>query len=331
MTILRLTRREFVAVLGCAAAWPMVARGQISGKRPLVAFLSIQAGATTAAPFISAFSQAMEDLGWVEGGNYDTVHRYSGGDTALMPMLAEQLVLLEPSVIVSSSVPVVALKRATTTIPIVGATLKDPIGLGLATSYVRPGGNVTGILLLVDELQAKQFELATEMVPGIRTIGTLQGADANAVPEQRDSEAVATARLKIETRPLVVNRPEELEKAFETFSRENVQAVVIFSDALLFVHRQRLAELARLRKLPTIFSSRENVDAGGLISYGVDIRNNYRLAAALVDKILRGAKPSDLPIEVPTKLEMIINLKTAKAIDLAIPPNLLARADEVIE
>jgi putative ABC transport system substrate-binding protein len=320
----------FIALLGSAAAWPVAAGGQPQRKRPLVAVL-VLSPATLETRYFKRFTQSMRDLGWSGGQNYDTAYRFTDGDTALTPSLIDELVRLDPAVIVAgSSTSAVAVRRATTTIPIVGVTLADPVGLGLATSFARPGQNVTGTLMLADDLRLKEFELAFEVVPGVRRIGTLSGPSSLSA-SQRQDEAIAAARLDIAPLPFSVTGAEELETAFTTFANESVSVVVVYLNSLLFLYRQRIAELALIQKLPTVFGFREHVEAGGLISYGIRLQDLYGRAATLVDKILRGAKPGDLPMEFPTRLETVINLKTAKAIGLTIPPALLARADELIE
>jgi len=325
-------RREFIAGLGGAAAWPLLARAQARGKRPVVAFL-IVGPAPNSTPHVAAFTQGMVDLGWVERRDYEVIYRFSASDVARMPLLAEELVRLEPRIVVTSSTAeTLAMARATATIPVVGTVINDPIGLGLAASYSKPGGNVTGILITVDDLPTKLFDLALEVVPGCRSIGTLVSTASPAnVRFQRDNEATAAAQLKIARIPVAVNGPEELDIAFETFAHEKVQAVVVYTDPLLFAHRRRVADLALMRKLPTICGHRSNVEDGGLISYAVNVVDSFYRAAAFVDRILKGEKPGDLPIEFPTKLELVINLKTAMALGLTVPPILLARADEVIE
>ena len=325
-------RRDFIAALGGTAAWPVVARAEEAHKHPLVALLMGATSAESAAPYLSAFTQAMQELGWAEGRNYEAVYRYSRGDLALVPALTEELVRLEPAVILVSNGPAaVIVRRATSTIPIVVPTMSDPIRMGLAASYARPEGNVTGVLILVDGMQAKQFELAVELLPGARKIGTLTGTSVSMMRLQHEIEDTSARQLGVISVPVVVADPKEFESAFETFVRANVQVVVVYPDQMLFNQRKRLIELALARRLPTVFTVPEQVEDGGLISYGISLRGNFGRAAAFVDKILKGAKPADLPIEFPTKLDMAINLKTAKALGLTVPPSLLARADEVIE
>ena len=248
-------RRTFIAGLAGAAAWPVVAHAQVRGKRPLVAFL-MTGPAPSAAPYLAAFTQGMVDLGWVEGRDYVVIYRFSASDVARMPLLADELVRLEPgAVVTSSNAETIAIERATRTVPIVGTTIADPIRLCIAASYSRPGGNTTGIMITVDDLPTKLLELALEVVPDCRNIGTLASTAGQSMHFQRGNEATAAARLTIAPVPIAVNGPEELETAFETFAREKVQAVVVYIDPLLFVHRRRIFELAMMRKLPTICGS----------------------------------------------------------------------------
>jgi len=327
-------RRTFIATLGSAAAWPMVAGAQQpSGRRPLIAMLLMSVDAAAASPYMTAFSEGMQKLGWIETRDYDTVYRYSGGDATLIRSMSGDLVHLGPSVIVTGSTSAArALKAETSIIPIVCSTLVDPVELGLAAGLARPGGNVTGALYQVEDLLAKQVQLTLEVIPGIDKIGTLASSvGVSSRPFQRDVEPKIAARLKIATIPISVEKPKDLESAFDAFARHKVQAVLAYVDPLLFVYRNQLAELALKRQLPLIAGQREFVEAGGLFSYGINLVDNFRRTAAFADKILKGTKPGDIPIEFPTKLEMVINLKAAKALGLTVPPTLLARADEVIE
>jgi putative ABC transport system substrate-binding protein len=288
---------------------------------------------TAASPYITAFSEGVQELGWIETRDYDTVYRYSGGDATLIRAMSEDLAHLGPSVIVTGSTSAArALKAETSIIPIVCSFLVDPVDIGLAASVARPGGNVTGTLYQVEDLQANQVELILEVIPGIAKVGTLASSSGvSSQPFQRDVEPNIAARLKITTVPVSVAKPKDLETAFDTFARDNVQAVLAYVDPLLFACRVQLADLALKRSVPLMAGQRELVDAGGLFSYGVNGVDNFRRTAAFADKILKGTQPGDIPIEFPTKLEMVINLKTAKALGLTIPPTLLARADEVIE
>jgi putative ABC transport system substrate-binding protein len=247
-------------------------------------------------------------------------------------LLAEELVRLKPDVLVSGTMAgVIAFKTLTNTIPIVSPVLIDPVGFGLAASHAQPGGSVTGVLLTVEDLPSKQLALAVEMIPSARKIGLLvnPGNPTHAV-QRRNVEIAATA-LGIELVTLEVRVPEDLHAAFENLARERIMMVLVFADTMFLNERKRIALLAVAARLPTMFGLRQNVEDGGLMSYGIEIRESWRRTAAFVGKILRGAKPGDLPMEFPTKLELVINVTAAKVLGLTIPPMLLARADEVIE
>jgi putative ABC transport system substrate-binding protein len=289
--------------------------------------------AAAASPYTTAFAEGMRELGWIETRDYETVYRYSGGDGALIRSMSRDLVRLGPSVIVTgSTLGARALNTETTIIPIVCSTLVDPVELGLAASLAQPRGNVTGTLYQVDDLQAKQLELTLEVIPGVEKVGTLSSSVGVASgPFQRDVEPTIAAHLRIATIPISIQRQEDLDAAFDAFTRNKVQAVVVYTDPLLAANRAQVASLALRHKLPLLAGYRDFVDAGGLFSYGINLVDNFRRTAAFADKILKGVKPGDLPIEFPTKLETVVNLKTAKVIGLKIPPSLLARADEVIE
>jgi len=226
---------------------------------------------------------------------------------------------------------VVAARDATKTIPIVGAVLDDPVGLGLIKSDARPGGNVTGLLMSVPGLPAKQLELARDLIPSAAKIGLLVNPSNIIDLIQRQEMETAGAALAVTLIPVETRTPEEIDPVFPALARERVDVVIVLRDPLFFTQRRTIAAAALAARLPTIYAWRESVDDGGLISYGVNISESFRRAADYVVKILKGAKPGDLPVEFPTKLELVINLPTAKALGLAIPPTLLARADEVIE
>jgi len=325
-------RREFITLLsGAAVAWPLAALGQVASRRPLVAYL-VGGSKTAADRYFGGFSQGMRELGYVVNRDYAFDGRYADGDLARVPSLVEELIRLNPDVIVSGTmVGVMAAKKLTDTIPIVSPTLVDPVGFGWAASHARPGGNVTGVLLTVEDLPSKQLALAIEMVPGARKVGVLLNINnPNNPPQRRNMEAAARA-LGVALLPLEVSLPDDLYGAFQTLARENAKAVFVVTDAMLIGERKRIALFALAVRLPTICAAREHVEDGGLMSYGVDQRESWRRTATFVDKILKGAKPGDLPIEFPTKLQLVINLIVAKALGLTVPPTLLARADEVIE
>jgi putative tryptophan/tyrosine transport system substrate-binding protein len=323
-------RRAFISLLGGAAAWPFAGFAQ-TPPRPVVACLIGGSKAGTERFFVG-FLQGMRELGYMEGHNWVFESRYADGDQARAPLLAEELVRLKPDVLVSGTMAgVIAFKTLTNTIPIVSPVLIDPVGFGLAASHAQPGGSVTGVLLTVEDLPSKQLALAVEMIPSARKIGLLvnPGNPTHAV-QRRNVEVAATA-LGIELVTLEVRVPEDLHAAFENLARESIMMVLVLADTMFLNERKRIALLAVAARLPTMFGLRQNVEDGGLMSYGIEIRENWRRTAAFVGKILRGARPGDLPMEFPTKLELVINVTAAKVLGLTIPPMLLARADEVIE
>jgi putative ABC transport system substrate-binding protein len=257
---------------------------------------------------------------------------YADGFLDRLPRLAEELVQLKPKIIVSAPLPAnVALHRVTSTIPIVMASGADPVGFGLVKSLSHPGGNITGLTNFAEELASKQLDLIRALLPGLLRVGVIVNVtNPLHVPEwQQTQEAAANASVSLVRFDYHV--PEDLERAFTQFNSEKVEALLIPPDATFVSYRERITELAARSRLPTIYFTRLYTEVGGLLSYGPDPSENYRRAAGYVDKILKGAKPADLPIERPTKIEFVINLKAAKALGLAIPPSLLARADEVIE
>jgi putative tryptophan/tyrosine transport system substrate-binding protein len=325
-------RRDFLALLGGAAvASPLRAVAQVSPKRPVVAWLSL--GERTASwSLVQSFLQGMRDFGYTEGRNFDFVARFADGYIERLPLLAQELVQLRPSVILApASGPAVAAKAATATIPIVCPALADAVHLGLVASVARPGGNVTGITPYVEGLPAKQMELAREVVPGAARVGVLANlSDPKAPPQLQELEA-AGRELGVKVVAADANVPDALERAFRTLAEERIDVMVVLQTSMLWSERRRIAALAATARLPAVYGYREHVDDGGLISYGVDLRACFRRGAYYVHKILNGVAPGDLPIEFPTNLELVINLKTANALGLAVSPTLIARADEVIE
>ena len=324
-------RRAFITVLGGAAfAWLDPAVAEPAARRALIAIL-VSGSSESWSANVNAFQQRLRELGYLEG-QIDSVYRYADGDQGRMPALAVELVSLKPDVIVTTSTAAaLAAKRATTTIPIVSAILTDPVGLGLATSDARPGGNVTGIRFTLDGLTGKQFELARQVSPGITKVGLLVNpTDPSNPPQRRDAESGARA-LGLGFAPVDADTPDKLDTAFQALARERVDWVAVLADAMFYSQRIRIAALAMSFRLPTIFPISEHVEAGGLISYGIDMPANHRRVADYVDKILKGASAGDLPLEFPTKLKLVINLKTAKILGLTIPPTLLAIADEVAD
>jgi putative ABC transport system substrate-binding protein len=323
-------RREFIALLGGAAALPLAARAQQQSVA-LIGFLSGGAAATLKRE-IDAFRDGLRNLDHIEGRDVRLEYRFAGGDLEKLPVLAAELVRLNPNVIVSSPVPAnLAIAKAMSTIPIVTASGADPVGFGLVKSLSHPGGNVTGLTNFAEELASKQIDLMRELLPGLAHLAALVNvANPLHVPQWRETRA-AGRQAAIALLPFELRSADQLEEAFAKFSREGADALLVPPDVTFTTHRRRIANLAVGARLPTIFFTRQSTEDGGLMSYGPNPVENYRRAAIYVDKILKGAKPGDLPVERPTKIELVINLKTAKALGLEIPPSLLARADEVIE
>jgi ABC-type uncharacterized transport system substrate-binding protein len=324
-------RREFITLVGGAAVFgPLPAWAQQS-LRPLIAILE-GASAASMAERYDAFRAELRLLGYVEGRNCSFEYRYADGFLDRLPALAAELVRLNPSVIVSAPLPAnLAVRKATSTIPIVMANGADPVAFGLVQSLSHPGGNVTGLTNFAEELASKQLDIIRALLPHVTRVGALVNVENPLhVPQWRETQAaVATAALALVRFDYRV--PADLERAFDQFAREKVEALLVPPDVTFVAYRVRIAELAAKAQLPAIYFSRSSVQAGGLLSYGPNLTENYRRAAVFVDKILKGAKPADLPVERPTKIELVINLKTAKALGLDVPPTLLARADEVIE
>jgi putative tryptophan/tyrosine transport system substrate-binding protein len=282
--------------------------------------------------YLGQFLSGMRELGYVEGQDFEMLERFAESDADRMPQLALELVQLKPDVILAaSSTQAVALKKATDTIPIVVGAVVDPIEQGLIKSYARPGENVTGIMPYVAGLPAKQLELARELVPGATRIGLLDDVtDLKAIPEGREIKA-AGEKLEINIIPAEVRTAADIGRAYETFSTGRAEIVVVEHSAMLLNASSVIAEAAAAKKLPTLYGYHEHVEAGGLVSYGVNLDWCFHRAAYYVDRILKGTKPADLPVEFPTTLELWINQKTAKALGLKIPPTLLVRADKIIE
>jgi putative ABC transport system substrate-binding protein len=324
-------RRTFIAALGGAAAWPVVARGQQPRKVYRIGLLEMASMSLNAAN-LDAFRQGLRERGYVEGQNFVIEYRSADGHAERFPDLAAELVRLQVDLIVTRGTPAAqAAKKITETIPIVMASSGDPLDSGLVTSLARPGGNVTGLSALTQHVQAKRLALFKEMVPGITRIAALTNMSNPVLPAEWHDTGMAARALGVQTLLIDVERPEDIARAFDTAIKERADAAVVSMDAVTQFNRESIVELAAKYRLPALYSSRDFVDAGGLISYGANFPDQYRRAATYVDKILKGAKPGDLPVEQPTKFELVINLQTARALGLTVPPSLLARADEVIE
>jgi putative ABC transport system substrate-binding protein len=324
-------RREFITLLGSAAAWPMKALAQSQTSRRLIAYLGGQSEIATT-NLTAAFLQGLRELGHADGRDIELVYRFADGYNERLPALAEELVRLKPAIILATSVVcAVAAKKATATIPIVTPALADAVHLGLVASDNRPGGNVTGITPYVDGLPAKQLELAREIVPGAGRVGILSNLnDPKAPPQQQELEdAGRTLGIKVVVRD--VRTPADVESAITGLASEQVEVVIVLQTNTLISERRQIAMSMAVNRLPAVYGYREHVDDGGLISYGVDLTWCWHRAATFVHKIMNGTAAGDLPVEFPTQLVLAINLKTAKALGLAVPPTLLARADQVIE
>ena len=274
----------------------------------------------------------MRELGFVEGRDYIFEQRYADGDPTRLPLLAEELVRLKVDVIITSNnQATLAARNVTTTIPIVSTSMTDPIGFGFVVSEARPATNVTGLLVRVEGQAGKQLEVARDLLPAMKRIGLLinPGNPSNAV-QRKEIEAIA-GKLGMSLVSAEVHTRDAVGPAFQTFAREGADIVIVLTDAVFLVLRRQIATFALTTRLPTVYGWREHVEDGGLISYGSDLRECFRRAATYVNKILKGERPADLPVELPAKLELVINLATAKALGLDVPSTLLARADEVIE
>ena len=279
-----------------------------------------------------AFVQGLRELGYVEGQNLTIEERSSEGRYERLPALAEELVRLKVDVIVvPAGQNARAAQQATRTIPIVAASLGDPVGTGFATSFARPGGNLTGLSFAGPELAGKQIELLREMLPRLSLVAVLANPTNGLHSRWVKEASAATRSLRLRLQPLEARRPDEFDHAFATLTSQRAGALLVLPDGMFLLHRARLADLAAKRRVAAMYGVREHVDAGGLVFYGASLRDSFRRAAIYVDKIIKGAHPGDLPIEQPSKFELVINLKTGKTLGLTVPPSLLARADEMIE
>ena len=324
-----MNRRAFLCglTLGTLAA-PLATGAQPPGRIPRVGILNSD---TMQDARVGEFRDGLRKLGYVEGQNLLITYRWADGQLDRLPALVDDLLASHVDVIVAIGASVWAAKRQTSTVPIVMAFSGDPVGTAMVPSLARPGGNITGLSFMSSDLAAKRLELLKQMFPRIARVAVLYvPAEVSTVPELRETEAAA-GTINVTLQPLQVRHPDDLGPLFAKATRERADALLVFAHAFAFVHRDRIVELAARQRLPTMFGWREFVDIGGLTSYGPNVNTMLRRAAGYVDRILKGAKPADLPIEQPTKFELVINLKTAKALGLTIPRTLLLRADQVIE
>ncbi len=325
-------RREFITLLvSVAIVFPLAVRAQQARKIHTIGLLSAGSPDLTA-PQAVVFPDALRELAWIEGKNVAFERRYAENQVERLPELAAELVRLNVDVIVAiGTLAPLAAKRATTTIPIVMTAAGDPLGSGLVASLARPGGNVTGMSLMAPDLGGKRLELLKEVLPGLSRVAVLWNA-ANPYPALVFKQTQAAGRiLGIQVQSLEVRSPDDFDGTFEAARRQRPDALITVEDPLTFNYRKLIADFTAGHQLPALHGIREFVTAGGLMSYGANLADLFRRAAGNVDKIFKGAKPADLPVQQPTKFELVINLNAAKALGLTVPPTLLARADEVIE
>ena len=328
-----MNRRAFVTGLGAVLAAPLAAKSQ------LVAMASARIGFLgnsdfkTEGALLNGFRQGLQDFGLIEGRTIAIEYRWAEGKPERLPSLAADLVRLKPEIIVVSGSPAVrAAQQATKTIPIViAALLVDPVRAGFVASFARPGGNITGLASQYEEIGAKQMQLLTEAIPGIARIVLLRDGGNPGAGLTATAAVAAATKLGVNARLIEVRQPNEFEGAFQAAGDGRAQAIHVLPSPFFSAHRRTLIKLAEMHRLPALYEFRQYVEDGGFMSYGVDIRDMYRRSASFVDRILKGATPGELPIERPTKFELLFNLKTAKALGLTIPPSLLLRADQVIE
>jgi putative tryptophan/tyrosine transport system substrate-binding protein len=323
-------RRDFIkATVVWAVAWPFAAHAQQGGRKYVIGRFS--AGSATD-PSTEVFTQILREFGWVEGENVVFERRYAENRLERLPEMAADLVRLKVDVIAAAgTLAPLAAKRATSTIPIVMVNAGDPLGTGLVASLARPGGNITGMSLMAPELGGKRLELLKELLPRLSGVAVLWNADNPYSARVFKQVQAASGTLGIEVQSLELRSPDDFDDAFETVRRQHPDALMAIEDPLTFTDRNRIADFALSQQLPLLSGLSEFAVAGGLISYGANQADLYRRACGYIDKILKGAKPGDLPVQQPTKFELVINLKTAKALGMTIPPSLLSRADEVIE
>jgi putative tryptophan/tyrosine transport system substrate-binding protein len=321
-------RREFIGLIGGAAAWPLTASAQQAERKIVtIGILAIEPW-----PPIDTFRQALNNLGYIEGKNVRFEYRYAEGQNERLRELANDLVGLKVDVILTwGTDAVLAAKQATTTIPIVMGAIGDPLGSGIVTNLARPGGNITGCSLRAAELEAKRLQLLKGVVPGLSRVAILFNPTNHYMPLALQSARKGAQVLHVSLAVYEVHDTTTLDAAFVTLTKDRPDALMVPADTFLVSQRSRIAQFAIENKLPSIYTFREYIEAGGLIAYTADYNDLFRRAASYVDKILKGTKPGELPIEQPRRFHLLINLKTARALGLTVPPRLLAGADEVIE
>jgi putative ABC transport system substrate-binding protein len=327
-------RREFIILLGGAAAtWPLVARGQPGERvRRVGVLMNVAADDPLSTLRVSAFAQAMQELGWTIGRNLRIDYRWGQADPELLRKHAIELVALAPDVILANATPsTAALQRATRSVPVVFVNLVDPVGAGFVDSLARPAGNITGFTNFEYGISGKWLELLKEIAPRVTRVAVLRDPASSAGTGQFGAIQSVAPSFGVELRPVDVRDASEIERAVSAFARFPNGGMIVTGTGFALTHGELIIALAAQHSLPATYTFRYNVEQGGLLSYAPDAINPYRQAASYVDRILKGEKPADLPVQAPTKYELVINLKTAKALGLTVPPMLLARADEVIE
>jgi putative ABC transport system substrate-binding protein len=327
-------RREFIGLLGgTLAAWPLAARAQQSEPMRRIGVLTVSApDDADAQTRLAALRQGLQQFGWIEGRNLQIDARWGAGDAAATRRAATELAALSPDVIVAAgSAGAAAVLQATRTVPIVFVIVPDPVGSGFVESLAQPGGNATGFMMFEYGLSAKWLELLKEIAPGVTRAAVLRDPAITAGIGQFSVIQSVAPSLGVDVSAINMRDGAEIERAVTAFARRPNGGLILTASGLAAIHRDLVVSLAARYKLPTVYISRFFVAGGGLVSYGPDFVDQYRRAAEYVDRILKGKKPADLPVQAPTKYELVINLKTAKALSLDIPPTLLARADEVIE
>jgi ABC-type uncharacterized transport system substrate-binding protein len=323
-------RRELIAALGGAATWPLAARAQQAApKLPTIGYLGT-AAASAWAPWTAAFVQRLHELGWIDRRTVAIQYRWAEGRAERSTQMAAELARLKVDVIVTGGNAALAAKQASSVIPIVFALVDDPVGTGLVASLARPGGNVTGLSMQATDLAGKRLALLREAAPGLRRLAIMANVEYPAAATEMTQVQAAARTLGFDPTVSEIRRAEDIAPAFEAL-KDRADALYVVGDALVITHRVRINTLALIARLPTVYFVREYVEAGGLMSYGPNFPDLFRRAADYVDKILRGAKPGEIPVEQPTKFDLVINLTTAKALGLTIPESFLLRADEVIE
>jgi putative ABC transport system substrate-binding protein len=326
-------RRDFITLIGAAAAWPLAARAQQADRvRRVGVLMNLTADDPEASTRVTALAQGLQQLGWTDGRNVRIDYRWGAADADHSRKYAAELVTLAPDVILASGTPAAAaLQQATRTVPIVFVNAVDPVGAGLVDSLAQPGGNATGFILFEYGISAKWLELLREIAPQLKRAAVLRQPDIASGIGQLAVIQAAAPSFGVEVRPVGVRDAEEIERAVTAFARSPNGGLIVAASTLAGVHRKLIIALAARHRLPAVYSLRYYATAGGLISYGPNSIDPFRRAADYVDRILRGEKPAKLPVQAPTRYELVINLKTAKAIGLEVPATVLARADEVIE